>query len=153
MMIHAYREIHLNKVQSVLGDVFDYAINFCDVLPNDFVKLFLSSDISDKIQNGEVSYIKGKSGIEITLDIFEQTNKMLFEVKDYESYTRSKEYWIGWAVAYYQLYSNRKFHEIFQAISISELGKMYYTLHEADISKFVEILDQRIKSYFPNSVI
>ena len=28
---------------------------------------------------------------------------------------------------------------------------MYYTLHEADISKFVEIINQRIKDVFPKT--
>ena len=28
---------------------------------------------------------------------------------------------------------------------------MYYTLHEADISKFADIVDERIKNYFPET--
>ena len=28
---------------------------------------------------------------------------------------------------------------------------MYYTLHEADISKFADILDTRMKEYFPDT--
>jgi transcriptional regulator with XRE-family HTH domain len=28
---------------------------------------------------------------------------------------------------------------------------MYYTLHEADITKFVDIVDSRIKEYFPET--
>ena len=30
-MTHAYQEIYLSKAQSVLGDVFDYAINTCRI--------------------------------------------------------------------------------------------------------------------------
>ena len=65
-----------------------------------------------------------------------------------ENYGRSKEYWIGWAVAYYQLYSDRKYSEIFAVVSFEELEKMYYTLHEANITKFVEIIDIRMKEHF-----
>ena len=28
---------------------------------------------------------------------------------------------------------------------------MYYTLHEADITKFVDIVDEQMKAYFPNT--
>ena len=65
-----------------------------------------------------------------------------------EQYSRSKEYWIGWAIAYYQWYSNRKFKNIFQVFSFENLQKMYYTLHEADITKFVTIVDARMREIF-----
>ena len=33
-------------------------------------------------------------------------------------------------------------------LSFAELEKMYYTLHEADVSKFAEIADARIREHF-----
>lgn len=147
-MIHAYQEIYLNKSQQVLGDAFDYAINFCHIFGDDFVKLFLVSSISKKIEEGDVNYILGKSGIDIVLEIVKETTGKVIEAKSIESINRSKEYWIGWAIGYYQWYSDRKFFEIFQAVSFNDLENMYYTLHEADISKFVEIINQRIKDVF-----
>lgn len=147
-MIHAYQEIYLSKSQQVLGDAFDYAINFCHIFGDDFVKLFLVSSISKKIEEGDVNYILGKSGIDIVLEIVKETTGKVIEAKSIESIYRSKEYWIGWAIGYYQWYSDRKFFEIFQAVSFNDLENMYYTLHEADISKFVEIFNQRIKDVF-----
>ena len=61
---------------------------------------------------------------------------------------RSIEYWIGWAIAYYQWYSDRSYSEIFEVYSFEDLQNMYYPLHEADITKFVEIVDKKIKEYF-----
>lgn len=150
-MIHAYQEIYLSKSQQVLGDAFDYAINFCLIPGDDFIKLFLVSSISKKIEEGDVNYILGKSGIDIVLEIVKETTGKVIEAKSIESINRSKEYWIGWAIGYYQWYSDRKFFEIFQAISFNDLENMYYTLHEADISKFVEIINQRIKDVFPET--
>ena len=147
-MIHAYQEIYLSKSQQVLGDAFDYAINFCHIPSDDFIKLFLVSSISKKIEEGDVNYILGKSGIDIVLEIVKETTGKVIEAKSIESINRSKEYWIGWAIGYYQWYSDRKFFEIFQAVSFNDLENMYYTLHEADISKFVEIINQRIKDVF-----
>lgn len=150
-MIHAYQEIYLSKSQQVLGDAFDYAINFCHILGDDFIKLFLVSSISKKIEEGDVNYILGKSGIDIVLEIVKETTGKVIEAKSIESINRSKEYWIGWAIGYYQWYSDRKFFEIFQAVSFNDLENMYYTLHEADVSKFVEIINQRIKDVFPET--
>ena len=68
-----------------------------------------------------------------------------------ESFDRSKEYWIGWAIAYYQWYSGRKYSELFKAITFAELQKLYDTLHEADISKFVDVVDERIRFIFADT--
>ncbi len=150
-MIHAYQEIYLNKAQSVMGDAFDYAINTCGISGNDFVKLLMTSTISRRMENGEPAVIVGKSGIEIVREItFETMGKEITNEPD-EHFARSKEYWIGWAVAYYQWYSSRRYCEIFKVISFEELQQMYYMLHEADISKFVDIANVRIKEYFKDT--
>ena len=150
-MMHAYQEIYLSKAQSVLGDVFDFAINFCDILSEDFVKLFLASEVCEKFENGEVNYLVGKSGQELVVEILTQTLGKDIRIERKENYFRSAQYWIGWALAYYQWYSGRKYSDIFKAISIKEFEKMYYTLHEADITKFVEIVDKKIKLCFPET--
>ncbi|MBQ3205297.1 MAG: helix-turn-helix transcriptional regulator [Peptococcaceae bacterium] len=150
-MTHAYQEIYLNKAQSVLGDAFDYAINTCGITGEDFIKLFLASTISKRMENGEPAYLAGKSGIEIVREIILETMGKEITNEPEEHFGRSKEYWAGWAVAYYQWYSARSYREIFKAVSFQDLQQMYYTLHEADISKFVDIVNTRIKEYFPDT--
>ena len=150
-MIHAYQEIYLSKAQSVLGDAFDYAVNTCDIPGNDFVKLFLASSVSKRMENGEPTYLSGKSGIEIVREIVAETKGKELQIEAQDRFGRSKEYWIGWAVAYYQWYSGRKYRDIFKVVSFEDLQKMYYTLHEADITKFVDIVDSKIKEYFPET--
>ncbi len=148
MMMHAYQEIYLSKAQSVLGDTFDYAINVCDIPGDDFIKLFIASSVSKRMENGEPAYLVGKSGMEIARDIVVETKGTELHIELHEHFERSKEYWIGWAIAYYQWFSGRKYSEIFKVVSFKELQKMYYTLHEADITKFVDVLDSRMKEYF-----
>ena len=150
-MIHAYQEIYLSKAQSVLGDAFDYAVNTCDIPGHDFVKLFLASSVSKRMENGEPTYLSGKSGIEIVREIVAETKGKELQIEAQDRFGRSKEYWIGWAVAYYQWYSGRKYRDIFKVVSFEDLQKMYYTLHEADITKFVDIVDSKIKEYFPET--
>ena len=150
-MTRAYQEIYLSKAQSVIGDAFDYAVNTCAIPGTDFVKLFIASSVSKRMENGKPAYLAGKSGIEIVREIVAETKGQELQIEPQEYFGRSKEYWIGWAVAYYQWYSGRKYRDIFKVLSFEDLQKMYYTLHEADITKFVDIVDSKIKEYFPET--
>lgn len=150
-MTHAYQEIYLSKAQSVLGDAFDYAVNTCGIAGAEFVKLFTASSVSERMENGEPAYIAGKSGIEIVIEIVSETKGQEIQIEPQEHFGRSREYWIGWAAAYYQWYSGRKYKDIFRVLSFEDMQKMYYTLHEADITKFADIADSRIKESFPET--
>ena len=150
-MIHAYREIYLSNAQSALGDAFDYAVNACGISGDDFVKLFLVSTVSTGMENGEPAYLAGKSGIEIARDVVRETTGKELTVPPRENMWRSREYWIGWAVAYYQWYSGRKYSHIFKAVPFGELQRLYPTLHEADITKFVEVADKYLAERFPDT--
>ena len=72
-MTHAYQEIYLSNAQALLGDAFDYAINACGVAGDSFIKLFSVSSVSNRIENGEPSYLLGKSGIETAVDVLVET--------------------------------------------------------------------------------
>ena len=148
MMIHAYQETYLSRAQTTLGDAFDYSINACHIPGPDFIKLFTASSVSRRMENGEPAYISGKSGIEIVCDvILESTGKQL-EAEPQENFGRSREYWIGWAVCYYQWFSARNYRDIFKVLSYEDLTSMYYPLHEADITKFVDIADEKMREHF-----
>ena len=147
-MTHAYQEIYRSKAQATLGDAFDYAVNACGMNGTTFTKLFCASTVSKRIENGEPAYIAGKSGIEIVLEVISETMGKSLDIVPYEHMGRSKEYWIGWAAAYYQWHSGRKYSDIFKVLPFEDLQKMCYTLHEADITKFVEIADQLMREHF-----
>ena len=151
MTIRAYRETYLNKVQSALGDAFDYAINTCGIPGEDFIKFFITSSVSKRIENGEPAFLAGKSGIEIAVDVVLESTGRQLNNEPQDHFGRTREYWIGWAVCYYQWFSARSFNDIFKVLSFEDLQSMYYTLHEADISKFVEIADERIREHFKDT--
>ncbi len=150
-MTHAYRELYLSNAQSALGDAFDYAINTCHIPGDVFVKLFVASSISKRMENGEPSLLSGKSGIEIAIEVVLETTGKHLETGPQEHIERSAEYWIGWAVAYYQWCSDRRYSDIFKVLSFDDLQRMYYTLHEADITKFVDIAEEKIKEHFKDT--
>lgn len=151
MMIHAYQEIYLSNAQAALGDAFDYAVHSCGISGEDFMKMFVVSSLSKRMENGEPACLLGKSGIEIAIAVVAETKGEYLQAEPLARFGRSAEYWIGWAVAYYQWYSGRKYSEIFEALSFEELQTMYVTLHEADISKFADIVDARIRAVFPDT--
>lgn len=153
MTIRAYPETYLSKAQAVLGDAFDYAINTCGIPGEDFIKLFTVSSVSKRIENGEPTFLAGKSGIDITTDVIGETTGKNLTPKPHNHFGRSREYWIGWAICYYQWHSNRSFSDIFTVVSFEDLQNMYYTLHEADITKFVDIVDERILEHFKDTNI
>ena len=151
MTTRAYQEIYLNKAQAALGDAFDYAINVCHIPGSNFVKLFTASSVSRRMENGEPAYLAGKSGIEIAADVLLETTGKPLETEPQEHFGRSREYWIGWAVCYYQWFSARSYSDIFDVLSYEDLANMYYTLHEADITKFVDIADEQIRAHFKDT--
>ena len=151
MTIRAYRETYLNKVQSALGDAFDYVINTCGIPGEDFIKFFITSSVSKRIENGEPAFLAGKSGIEIAVDVVLESTGRQLNNEPQDHFGRTREYWIGWAVCYYQWFSARSFNDIFKVLSFEDLQSMYYALHEADISKFVEIADERIREHFKDT--
>lgn len=151
MTTRAYQETYLSKAQAALGDAFEYAINICDIPGEDFIKFFTASSVSKRMENGEPAFLAGKSGIEIAADVLLETTGKQLETKPQDHFGRSREYWIGWAVCYYQWYSARSYSDIFAVLSFEDLQNMYYTLHEADISKFADIADDKIREHFKDT--
>ena len=147
-MTHAYRETYLSKAQAALGDAFDYAVNACHISGGDFIKLFTASTVSKRMENGEPALLAGKSGIEIAIDVVLETTGKQLEAEPQEQFGRSRAYWIGWAVCYYQWFSARSYSDIFAVLSYDDLENMYGTLHEADVTKFAEIAEERSREFF-----
>ena len=45
----------------------------------------------------------------------------------------------------------RSYSDIFQVVTFEELQRMYDPLHEADITKFADILDARMREFFADT--
>lgn len=150
-MIRAYSETYLYGTMDKMGDAFDYAINDCKITGTEFAKIFTASIACKKIENGEASYVTGKSGIEIAVECVNEITGKELNVTPRERYKRTSEYWCGWATCYYQWWSSRKYSDIFRAVSFDEILSLYSTLHEADLEKFVEVIDKKIRKAYPET--
>jgi len=151
-MIHAYPESYIGKAQSTLGDLFDYSINIFGLPGDDFVKLFTGSNLCKRLENGDVACIAGKSGIELAMELIEETFGTSVIIEPEFRPDRSAEYWIGWAVCYFQWLTSVPYSAVFNVYSFEDLKNLYITLHEADISKFVQITVERMHSKVPTNL-
>lgn len=143
MTVHAYSEDYLWGAQRVLGDMLDFGVNTCQLDMDFIMNKFIESGIADNFAIGNPKYVAGMTGCEVLRTVLEKTGEENPKENDIMYVDKSPEYWTGWAVAFYQWYRNYKFQEIQSKVPVSEVVKMYI-LHEADVMKFVEIMDTRM---------
>lgn len=146
-MTYSYSELYIDLAQRVLGDMLDYAVNTLKYNISEFHKMFIGSGMSHQFEIGNPTYIAGKNGCEIARCVIEKCGLTAPDTKDIMYVDKSSEYWIGWALAYYQWISLEKYEEINIVVPIEEMYNMYPTFHEADISLFVETMNQRMTRY------
>ncbi|MGN0732097.1 MAG: hypothetical protein ACI4MA_09360 [Treponema sp.] len=134
-MIHAYDKVYLSQAQSNLGIMLEFAVYDLEEDLTSFYQKFLQSEISSRFQNGESTVIAGKSGIEFAIEILKDET---LGSKYRPSANRTPEYWCGWALAYFQWFSNLTFRNINNLIPIDEILSMYSPYHEKDIRHFCD---------------
>ena len=145
-MIHAYNELYLSDAQTFLAKAFDYALNDCGQKPDWFGPVFARSSICKQFEIGSPAVISGKAGEESIRALLES----IIPGEEFPSASfsqdRSPAYWAGWALAYYQWFTAKRFKDIFIRVPLSEILSMYKLYHEMDLTNFVEDLDARYDS-------
>lgn len=133
-MIHAYDRNYLGRAQTLMGVMFHVAVYDLGNSLERFYDRFLFSRISSYFEAGDSSILGGMSGVELALEILDDDTR-----DDYlPVFDKSSEYWCGWALAYFQWYSDIRFIQINKYISIKEIHEMYNPYHEMDISQFCD---------------
>ena len=139
-MMYAYDESYIEGAMIRLGDMIEYACLDMNYDPDAFFKMFIMSVIARRFEIGDVSVIAGRSGPELAQMVLTSVDHVTdFKEPAWREY-RSDLYWCGWVLAYFQWHENKTLQEIWNAISIRMMQKMYPVLHEADISKTVDIM-------------
>lgn len=145
-MICAYDKVYLEKARVSLGRMLDFAVYDLNYDISDFFNMFINSGVANLFESGTSSIICGKSGVELAylvLDsLMENTNK---RISPKYSANRSPEYWVGWALAYYQWKTSLSFSEIIKYIPIKNIISMYSKYHEMDIRQFVDEMNRLYK--------
>lgn len=148
MEIRAYDEMYVMQAQRIMGDMMDFAVNSCDMDPDKYFKMFLVSPISIQFENGNPTYVAGKTGCEIVKEVIRESGFKEPETEEIMYLDKSPEYWSGYVLAYYQWYTAKTFASIHRAVSMGQIRDMYPALHEADIMKFVTVMDEKLGRYY-----
>ena len=147
----AYPETLLPNARSQLADAADYAVVDLGVPVDEFFSLFAASDWARRIERGDRSTVLGISGIELAQNVLaEKTGVREFKAAR-ESLRRTKAYWTGWVLAYYQWKSNRTFREILRALPASTIEQMYGVYHEAPEERFAATADDILREKIPET--
>ena len=105
MTMCAYSKDYLSMAQKVLGDMLDFAVNTCDFDIDQFFAMFLVSDVSVQFQEGNPTYLVGKTGCELVREVIKDAGLADIALPDEMDLDKSPEYWTGWSLAYYQWYT------------------------------------------------
>ena len=143
-MARAYKKTYLNGAMRNLAVMMDCGVNKYGYPIEEFYEKFLASDVSRQFAAGNPRYLVGMSGAELADSVVESSGGTVLKEND-GTYTVGPEFWAGWVLAYYQWLSRRSFAFMYRkGLGIKEVASMYYPLHEADLSKFVDAAENII---------
>ena len=142
--MYAYSDLYVEKAKSALGSMLHYAVYDMGMELSEFYSHFLNSRIAYCFGLGDPKYTVGMSGIELAMEVMYSVTGRYIETVPAYVMNRSPEYWSGWAVAYYEWWSNIPFERINEYVHIDEIRDMYNPYHEADITRFTDEIDRRI---------
>ena len=145
-MIRAYNELYLNDAQLLLANAFDYALNDCKQSPDWFAKVFAFSKAAKEIERGNPAFVSGKAAEEIVKDILSSVFPNETFPTAIFTQDRSPAYWAGFALAYYQWFTAKRFKDIFARISLTDVLAMYKVYHEMDVTNFVDDMNKKYDS-------
>ena len=138
-MMYAYDEIYLNDAMRNLGEAFDYSATVLNISMDDFLDMFIISGIAEQFADGVPKFVSGLSGTELVWEVLSRINRNVDFPAPQTEYNYSTEYWCGWILAYYQWKTKKSFKEIKKYLPMSEIYKLYPTLHEASEEKFIDV--------------
>ena len=141
MEIRAYPETYLSGVMHTMAALLDYAVNIKRQNIDIFFRRFITQGFALQLEQGNPVAITGRSCAELYQMIAVDYTTPAYQTLPSD---RSPEFWTGWALSYYQWYTCRTFSEITAIVPVSTIRNWYYTLHEADLMRFVETLETQL---------
>ena len=151
MAIRAYDELYLPGAQNILGHAVDFAVMTLAIEPNAFGNALAVSESAKQFSEGNPRYVAGMNGCEFARAVLDDVGAVYPESADEMYLDKSPEYWVGWALAYYQWSTSFSFMEILRAMSLNDIIRMYPLYHEMDLSHFVEQMDRFMKEAYPQT--
>ena len=144
MAIQESDNYFLDYVITNLGDAFAYAYSI-GINLDTFMSYFISSGYASEIENGNPNVLYGQSGIELVINVLKKMDLAVMGSSQDEEIVSMEAFWCGYILMYYQHQTGLSFSYIHSQISMSDIMKMYYPLHEASEDKFVDALNNIIR--------
>ncbi|MBQ3106770.1 MAG: helix-turn-helix transcriptional regulator [Eggerthellaceae bacterium] len=141
--------LYKQDAMEALADLFDTGVNSFGIDGRLLAEAFIVSGLAEQFERINPVYVAGKSGTELLetlLPYLSNGNESPHSqgtLMPKPRFHRSPDYWTGWVLAFFQMETGHPYRAIFQRATYDEIRAMYYPLHEADESKFVETLHQR----------
>lgn len=136
-----YSNLYIDEFQETFGSMFQYVERDLQIDPKIYYDMFMISDVAREIEHGNPKYIAGMSGIELARAVVLEKTRKYPDIENNFYLDRSEWYWVGFVLSYYQWLRNVSF-KMIDSLGLSvEIIRNRYILHEADISKFVEVAD------------
>lgn len=151
-MMYDYNRECLSEVMENLGTMMEYIVYSVGLESEQFLKLFIASGIAREIENGNPKYTVGMSGIELAQEVLYKIygKSQKGEMRYYQD--KSPEYWGMWALAYYQNYKKKSYDYLLEVVGFHEILGLYPALHQADILKFVDVMEEKIELHRQDAV-
>lgn len=154
-MTIAYADTYLSCAQRNLGSMLDFAVNACGLELKGFYEAFLALSLSERFSKGDPAIIAGRSGEELALEVVNSSCLSAEVTPSLKAWTppasATREYWTGWALAFYQWASGCSFIFIQERVSIEQVASLYHPYHEMDIRHFCEKMDELARAAHPQS--
>ena len=150
-MIHAYDKVYLDKARTALGRMLDFAVYDLKLDLAEFFDHFIASGVASRFEQGDYAVIVGMSGVELAYKVLEKSAIEVTRIKPHYTIDRSAEYWMGWALAYYQWVTSLKFAEIIRFAPIEMVLNLYTPYHEMDIRQFCDKMNELYRSANPET--
>lgn len=147
----AYDKTYLEKARTCLGRMLDFAVNERGFELDAFFDLFIGSGLAGRFGRGDPSLIVGKSGVELTWAVFEESGLPVERMSVQYPIDRSPEYWVGWALAYYQWLRSISFARIASVVPPSAIRDLYPAFHEMDVKQLVDRIDELFEQANPTT--
>ena len=144
-MIRAYDELYLDIAQNILGHAVDFAVVTLGIDPELFGKALSVAPSAKQFAAGNPAFVAGINGCEFARCVLDDVRISYSDTEDIMYLDKSPEYWCGWALAFFQWYSDYSFMDILKTVSIPQILQMYPIYHEMDIMKFVSQMQRQIQ--------
>lgn len=126
-------------MRELLGSLFDRGVNVWGCTGEQVAQAFVASGLAAEFEILNPVYVAGKSSFDLLMIMAPQLPCEI-PASNEVRLVPTPDYWVGWVLGAFQVETGYSYRTIFESVSYDELRGMYWPLHEAPESKFIESL-------------